>query len=188
MKNENGNSRKYGQDNETNSKYERTGYYEIRSKDKGSLIVGLITGAVAGAVTALLLAPNSGEETRRKLMRTTGKLREDINETVQSGIDRINALRGGLEDEVSGPTSGRVAKSSTGSSKNSGTSASGSGMASGSGATSGSGMTGSSSSGSTMAAGTGMGGATYSGTETPGLDSTSGSGSTLSGKNRGGTL
>lgn len=70
--------------------------------DNAKLVLGLVTGAVAGAVTALLLAPSSGEETRRKLMKTAQRVREDINDTVQSGIDRINELRSGMGEEMGG--------------------------------------------------------------------------------------
>ena len=57
-------------------------------------ILTLVTGAVAGAVTALLLAPQTGEETRRTLRKTTSRLREDLNSTLQQGMEKINTLRG----------------------------------------------------------------------------------------------
>ncbi|MGZ5244306.1 MAG: YtxH domain-containing protein [Bacteroidia bacterium] len=57
-------------------------------------ILTLVTGAVAGAVTALLLAPQTGEETRRTLRNTTSRLREDLNSTLQQGMEKINELRG----------------------------------------------------------------------------------------------
>src|SRR5688572_7826650 len=58
-------------------------------------ILTLVTGAVAGAVTALLLAPQTGEETRRTLRNTTSRLREDLNNTLQQGMEKINSMRGG---------------------------------------------------------------------------------------------
>ena len=61
----------------------------------------LLTGAVAGAVTALLLAPQSGEETRRKIKKTAGKLKEDIGSTVQQGFEKINSIR--KEAKANGP-------------------------------------------------------------------------------------
>ncbi|RYD73163.1 MAG: YtxH domain-containing protein [Sphingobacteriales bacterium] len=57
-------------------------------------ILTLVTGAVAGAVTALLLAPQTGEETRRTLSKTTSRLREDLNSTLAQGMEKINTLRG----------------------------------------------------------------------------------------------
>jgi len=62
-------------------------------KDGGKVLLLLLTGAVAGAVAALLLAPQSGEETRKQLKKTAGKLKDDIGSTVKNGIDKINTLR-----------------------------------------------------------------------------------------------
>jgi gas vesicle protein len=43
-------------------------------KKRDMFIVGLISGAVLGAVTALLLAPKTGKETRRILANGMGNL------------------------------------------------------------------------------------------------------------------
>lgn len=60
-------------------------------------ILTLAAGAIAGAVTALLLAPQAGTDTRRALRKTAQNLKDDLNNTLQQGLDKINSLRGGEE-------------------------------------------------------------------------------------------
>lgn len=46
------------------------------SNDSGSFVVGFIVGGLVGAAVALLLAPQTGEETRSDLLRKGVELRE----------------------------------------------------------------------------------------------------------------
>ncbi|MEY3151358.1 MAG: hypothetical protein RL635_243 [Chloroflexota bacterium] len=46
------------------------------SSDSGAFVVGFIVGGLVGAAVALLLAPQTGEETRSDLMRKGIELRE----------------------------------------------------------------------------------------------------------------
>ena len=46
------------------------------SNDSGGFVVGFIVGGLVGAAVALLLAPQTGEETRSDLLRTGVELRE----------------------------------------------------------------------------------------------------------------
>lgn len=61
------------------------------------LLIGLGLGLTVGAVTALLLAPQSGRRTRRHLVR--------------AGEDAIDTARNGLNSarEVASETTGRLA-------------------------------------------------------------------------------
>jgi gas vesicle protein len=51
-----------------------------RDNSFGSFLTGLTTGLVAGAVAGILLAPKSGEETRKDLEKVGKKLKEDFDE------------------------------------------------------------------------------------------------------------
>lgn len=53
-------------------------------RDNGSVVVWFVSGIALGAVVALLLAPQSGERTRRKLAKHAEKGRKTI---VESGRD-----------------------------------------------------------------------------------------------------
>ena len=46
------------------------------SNDSGGFVVGFIVGGLVGAAVALLLAPQTGEETRSDLLRKGVELRE----------------------------------------------------------------------------------------------------------------
>jgi gas vesicle protein len=105
--------------------------------DTTRTLLTLAAGAVAGAVTALLLAPQAGNETRRAIGKTYSRLSDAIGGTVQQGMDKINQLRGKGEEEAGSNGSsyapegtGRRQSATTGNtgssfSRNSGTSGSG---------------------------------------------------------------
>jgi gas vesicle protein len=67
--------------------------------DNTKTILTLLTGAVAGAVTALLLAPQSGAETRSAIRRTASRLSGDLGSNLKSGVDKLVNLGRGGDDE-----------------------------------------------------------------------------------------
>lgn len=54
--------------------------------DFGAFLVGFIVGGVSGALAALLLAPQSGEETRTLIKDKTIELRDQATTTVEESI------------------------------------------------------------------------------------------------------
>ena len=48
----------------------------------GAFMSGLLLGGIAGAITALLLAPQSGEETRKVIIEKSMEIKEKALETV----------------------------------------------------------------------------------------------------------
>jgi len=66
---------------------------------------GLILGALVGAGLALLMAPQSGAETRRTLTRRARRLADDARDRYDDAklhIRRAREQRHALRDEVSG--------------------------------------------------------------------------------------
>ena len=68
--------------------------YESSESRVSTLVTGLLLGAVIGAGLALLTAPESGRKTRRRIRRTTGRLRggagdrwEEFAEDVKGRVD-----------------------------------------------------------------------------------------------------
>jgi gas vesicle protein len=57
----------------------------------GSFLVGFIVGGLAGAVAALLFAPQSGEETRTLIKEKTIELRDKASETVDEAYAKAEA-------------------------------------------------------------------------------------------------
>ena len=51
--------------------------------DFGVFLIGFVVGGVAGAVAALLLAPQSGEETRALIKDKSIELRDKATETAE---------------------------------------------------------------------------------------------------------
>lgn len=54
----------------------------------GSFLVGFIVGGLAGAVTALLLAPQSGEETRTMIKEKSIELKDKAAESIEEASKR----------------------------------------------------------------------------------------------------
>lgn len=54
----------------------------------GAFLSGLLLGGFAGAVTALLLAPQSGEETRKVILDKSLELKDKAFETVEDARQR----------------------------------------------------------------------------------------------------
>ena len=58
------------------------------SNEFGAFMSGLLLGGIAGAITALLLAPQSGEETRKVIIDRSMELKDKALETVEDARQR----------------------------------------------------------------------------------------------------
>lgn len=70
-----------------------------------TFVAGLLIGALVGAGIALLVAPQSGEETRRSLARRARRLAEDARERyddVKRQLRHARAQRRGRDDASAG--------------------------------------------------------------------------------------
>ncbi|MEL4897307.1 YtxH domain-containing protein [Crocosphaera sp. Alani8] len=64
-----------------------------KNNNGGFFMAGMVIGSVMGTVTALLLAPRSGRETRRIIKKSADALpemAEDLSTTVQLQADRLS--------------------------------------------------------------------------------------------------
>ncbi len=61
--------------------------------NSGKIFLAALTGAVAGGVAGILLAPEKGEETRKKLNKQAEKAREELNDLVEKGKDTVEDLK-----------------------------------------------------------------------------------------------
>jgi gas vesicle protein len=64
----------------------------LAENNSGTVIAWFIGGAALGAAAALLFAPGTGEETRRKLVDQAAKGRKAFTESSQDVIDRGREL------------------------------------------------------------------------------------------------
>ncbi len=60
----------------------------------GRNILTFLTGAVAGAIAGILLAPNSGKKTREIISQKANDLKEDLGEVFDHGTEKIKQLTG----------------------------------------------------------------------------------------------
>ena len=61
--------------------------------DNGKVIFSLLAGATAGIVTGLLLAPETGDETRAGLKQSASKFGDDFNKLLKDGLTRLNSQK-----------------------------------------------------------------------------------------------
>ena len=57
----------------------------------GAFFAGVIIGGLVGAATALLLAPQSGEETRRQLTKSSVDIRDRAQDSLEDARERAEA-------------------------------------------------------------------------------------------------
>ena len=76
-------------------------------RDAGKIIIGMLLGSVFGAAVALLMAPASGEETRRKITgeaagvkekmkSAAGNIESKARELVEDVNDRVSHAKGAM--------------------------------------------------------------------------------------------
>lgn len=56
-----------------------------------SLIGGLLAGAALGVAAGLLLAPASGAQTRKKLVKGSTKLKDELLSSVEESLDALRS-------------------------------------------------------------------------------------------------
>jgi len=56
------------------------------------VILGIICGAAIGAVAGILLAPDSGEETRKKIASKANDLKDDLAKNLNNTVGRLSSL------------------------------------------------------------------------------------------------
>ena len=66
----------------------------------GTVVVAFVLGAITGAAVALLLAPASGEETRRVLADKAREGRERATEAAKQGREFVNRQRDTLSTAI----------------------------------------------------------------------------------------
>jgi gas vesicle protein len=74
---------------------------EINTKKPGGFFTGLFLGGIAGAVTALLLAPQSGEETRQQIHQQARKLSDQTTATVEDVVSQVRTKSDEVKATVS---------------------------------------------------------------------------------------
>ena len=66
------------------------------------ILVGTISGIVAGAVVGLMLAPQSGEETRKQIADSTRDLKKKLEKWTSKSMEDLDDLQEVFKSEVAG--------------------------------------------------------------------------------------
>jgi gas vesicle protein len=80
----------------------------MNSTQKG--LAGVLIGITAGVVAGLLLAPNSGTETRRKIAKQAGDLKDDVESQLNTVLNKLS----GYVDQASATAKDYADKMSSG--------------------------------------------------------------------------
>jgi gas vesicle protein len=70
------------------------------TKNLWSLLIGLLVGGLVGTVAMLLLAPQSGKETRTQIQQKSIELRDQTVETVEGAAAQIRGKAHQVVDDV----------------------------------------------------------------------------------------
>jgi gas vesicle protein len=65
--------------------------YKYYTNNTFGVLVGMLIGALAGAVTMLLLAPQSGKDTRMQIQKTGVELRDRTTEMMEDTIAQVRS-------------------------------------------------------------------------------------------------
>lgn len=72
--------------------------YSQSGDHSARMMTGFMFGAVVGAGIALLLAPATGEETRRRLKESASRLRDNADDAMNQVKERFDEARHGVQD------------------------------------------------------------------------------------------
>jgi gas vesicle protein len=64
------------------------------------IVVGFLAGAAVGALAGILLAPDKGSNTRKKIADKTGDLSDTVKKSFNSFIDGVKDTYAGAKEEV----------------------------------------------------------------------------------------
>ncbi len=62
--------------------------------------VGFVTGALAGLTMGILIAPEKGEKTRKRIKRVTSLCRKDMDENINEQVDDLKDSINTFVDEM----------------------------------------------------------------------------------------
>ncbi len=66
------------------------------------ILIGTVAGIVAGAVAGVLLAPQSGEETRHQLAESSDDIKRKIRNWTSNSLEELDDLKNVFSEEVVG--------------------------------------------------------------------------------------
>lgn len=66
----------------------------------GNMLALILASAAIGAAAGVLMAPDEGRETRKKLMKRGRKLAGKVNENIDEGVETLEDMRDMLQKQL----------------------------------------------------------------------------------------
>lgn len=66
----------------------------------GKILAAMAVGAAVGAIAGILLAPDKGSETRRKMKEQGRKVADNLKEKFNHGKEKVNGMKEEIEQVV----------------------------------------------------------------------------------------
>ncbi|MDZ7774553.1 MAG: YtxH domain-containing protein [Bacteroidales bacterium] len=74
---------------------------KINIMSTGKVLLGIIAGAAAGALAGILLAPEKGSKTRKRIIRKGEDYKDEVEDTFNELLDTITEKTEKVKDEIS---------------------------------------------------------------------------------------
>src|SRR5258708_4484751 len=74
-----------------NDEHQHGDHNDYQMRAAMGFVAGILVGALAGAATALLLAPQSGQRTRSQIQRKSLELRDQATDKIDEAMDQAHA-------------------------------------------------------------------------------------------------
>lgn len=72
----------------------------MNNKEIGAGLFGLIVGVAAGTLTGILIAPNKGSRTRKKIARQVKNSTQEVSDTIGEKVDDVKDKLNDVVDEM----------------------------------------------------------------------------------------
>lgn len=62
-------------------------------KNSGKVFLGFLSGAAAGVLAGILIAPDKGKNTRENVVNKASQFTDEVGVTFQKGVDKFNSFK-----------------------------------------------------------------------------------------------
>ena len=64
-----------------------------KNQSNSKVYLGFLAGATAGAIAGILLAPETGKDTRKNIANKASQLKDDLNSSLQKGKEKFASFK-----------------------------------------------------------------------------------------------
>jgi gas vesicle protein len=72
--------------------------------DSGKIVTAVAVGAVAGLITGILIAPDKGSETRKRIADSSKKVVDNVVDFANAGVSAVNNIKDKFMKQSNGTT------------------------------------------------------------------------------------